>query len=123
MNGTWTSDASGIQWAFDGIGRTGFGRDRAADLGEDPDEVDVEAVARGERSGDVDVVERVGVGRVREQCAIEHQPDDEGEQVQERGGSARPVQRSTGSASADRYERPNRQDPGRGESGSGQPRY
>ena len=22
-NGTWTSDASGIQWAFDGIGRTG----------------------------------------------------------------------------------------------------
>ena len=24
MNGTWTSDASGIQWAFDGIGRTGL---------------------------------------------------------------------------------------------------
>ena len=24
MNGTWTSDASGIQWALDGIGRTGF---------------------------------------------------------------------------------------------------
>src|SRR3954453_2435526 len=23
MNGTWTSDASGIQWAFEGIGRTG----------------------------------------------------------------------------------------------------
>ncbi len=23
-NGTWTSDASGIQWAFEGIGRTGF---------------------------------------------------------------------------------------------------
>ena len=24
MNGTWTSDASGIQWAFEGIGRTGL---------------------------------------------------------------------------------------------------
>jgi hypothetical protein len=24
MNGTWTIDASGIQWAFEGIGRTGF---------------------------------------------------------------------------------------------------
>ena len=24
MNGTWTSDASGIQWALDGIGRTGL---------------------------------------------------------------------------------------------------
>ena len=23
MNGTWTSDASGIQWAFEGIGRVG----------------------------------------------------------------------------------------------------
>ena len=23
-NGTWTSDASGIQWAFDGIGRIGL---------------------------------------------------------------------------------------------------
>ena len=24
MNGTWTSDASGIQWALEAIGRTGF---------------------------------------------------------------------------------------------------
>ena len=24
MNGTWTSEASGIQWAFEGIGRTGL---------------------------------------------------------------------------------------------------
>ena len=24
MNGTWTSEASGIQWALDGIGRTGL---------------------------------------------------------------------------------------------------
>ncbi len=24
MNGTWTIEASGIQWAFEGIGRTGF---------------------------------------------------------------------------------------------------
>ncbi len=24
MNGTWISDASGIQWAFEAIGRTGF---------------------------------------------------------------------------------------------------
>ena len=27
-NGTWTIDASGIQWAFEGIGRVGIGRDR-----------------------------------------------------------------------------------------------
>ena len=25
MNGTWTMDASGIQWALDGIGRVGSG--------------------------------------------------------------------------------------------------
>ena len=24
MNGTWTIEASGIQWAFDGIGRVGL---------------------------------------------------------------------------------------------------
>ena len=43
MNGAWMNDASGSQWAFDGIGRTGS-PGCAADLGEDPDEVDVEAV-------------------------------------------------------------------------------
>ena len=66
MNGTWTIDASGIQWAFDGDRQDRVRRDRAADLREDPDEVDVEALARGEVPGDVDVVERIGVGRVRE---------------------------------------------------------
>ena len=79
-NGTWTIDASGIQWAFEGIGRVGIGRDRAADLGEDPDEIDVEAGARVERPGHVDVVRRIGVGRVRE-MPDQERPDEEGEPV------------------------------------------
>ena len=43
------------------------GGDRATDLGEDPDEVDVEPVARGELPGDVDVVVGIGVGGVGEE--------------------------------------------------------
>ena len=66
MNGTWMKLASGSQWAFDGIGRRRDRGDLVADLGEDPDEVDVEAVAGGNRPGDVDVVVAVGVGRVGE---------------------------------------------------------
>ena len=70
MNGTWTIDASGIQWAFDGIGSDRVGRDRAADLGEDPDEVDVEAGAGMEAPGDVDVVGRIRGRRGTGNCAI-----------------------------------------------------
>ena len=81
MNGTWTNDASGSQWALRGDRQDGVGRDLAADLGEDPDEVDVEAVARGERPGDVDVVVGVGVRRVREE-GDEDEPDDERKQIQ-----------------------------------------
>ena len=86
MNGAWMNDASGSQWAFDGIGRTGVDRELAADLGEDPDEVDVEPVAAGERPRDIDVIEGIGVGRIREH---EHEsgPDEDGEPVQEQGDS------------------------------------
>ena len=82
MNGAWMNDASGSQWAFAGIGRTRVGRDLVADLGEDPDEVDVQAVARGEVPRDVDVVGGIGVRRVGEE---DHQsdPDDERKQIQE----------------------------------------
>ncbi len=81
-NGTWTIDASGIQWAFEGIGRVGVGRDPAADLGEDPDEIDVETRAVREASGHVHVIGRVGICRVRE-VPDEHHPDGEGEPVQQ----------------------------------------
>ena len=67
MNGTWTMrrQRHPVRVRRDRQGRVG--RDRAADLGEDPDEVDVEAVApRASSPGDVDVVGRVRVGRVRE---------------------------------------------------------
>ena len=61
-----------------------IGRDPSADLGEDPDEVDVETVARDERPGDVDVVVGIGIGRVGME-RDEDQPADEGEQVQGEG--------------------------------------
>ena len=79
-----------------------LGRQDPADLGEDPDEVDVESLARGKRSGDIDVIERIGVRRVRK-VPEEDQTDGEGEPVQEDGdthgrcsvapgpGPARPV--------------------------------
>ena len=79
-NGTWTIEASGIQCAFDGMGRVGNRRDRAADLGKDPDEVDVEAVPRVQLARDVDVVRGVRVGGVRE-VPDEQSPDDEGERI------------------------------------------
>ena len=63
-------------------GQRRVGRDRAADLGEDPDEVDVEALARMERSRDVDVVGRIGVGRLRE-VPDEDRPNGQGEPVQQ----------------------------------------
>ena len=46
MNGTWTIDASGIQWAFDGIGRVGSAGIAPPDLREDPDQVDAESAGR-----------------------------------------------------------------------------
>ena len=77
--GRWTRAASsGRSRGSAGRGR----RDRAADLREDPDEVDVEAAARRERSRDVDVVGRIGIRRVRE-VPDEHHPDGEGEPVQQ----------------------------------------
>ena len=84
MNGTWTIDASGIQCALDGIGRTGWSGDRAADLGEDPDEVDVESVPRRELPRDVDVVEGIGVGGVGKE-GRDGEPGHEREQVQGHG--------------------------------------
>ena len=55
-------------------------RDGPADLGEDPDEWDRQSLAGRERSSHVDVVVRVGVGRVR---VHDHQypTDHEGERV------------------------------------------
>ncbi len=64
----------------DGQGRVGG--DRPTHLGEDPDEVDVEAVTGQQRVRDVDVIGRVGVGRERE-VPDEHHPDGEGEPVQQ----------------------------------------
>ena len=81
-NGTWTIDASGIQWAFDGIGRVGWTGMCAADLREDPDEVDVEALPGMEGARDVHVIGRIGIGRCRE-VPDEHRPDGEGEPVQQ----------------------------------------
>jgi hypothetical protein len=65
MNGTWTSEARGIQCAFEGIGAP----DRPGSCHrprEDPDQVDVEAVARGEVPRDVHVIEGIGIGGVGE---------------------------------------------------------
>ena len=70
-------------------------RDRAADLGEDPDEVDVEAVARGELARDVHVVEGIGVRGVGKQRRGD-EAGDEGDRRTKRWGSAQPVQPSTG---------------------------
>ena len=58
------------------------GRDDAADLGEDPDEVDVEALPRLEGARDIDVIGRIGVRRLRE-VPDEHRPNGEGEPVQQ----------------------------------------
>ena len=61
------------------------GRDRAADLGEDPDEVDVEAVPGGERPRDVDVVEGIGVGGVGKQADDGRARTTRASSVQEHG--------------------------------------
>jgi len=57
-------------------------RDPAADLGEDPDEVVIEALAGPEGPRDIDVIGRVGIRRVREVPDQDH-PDGEGEPVQQ----------------------------------------
>ncbi len=72
-----------------GVRRDRQGRDRrdlAADLGEDPDEVDVEALAGVQGARDVHVVRGIRVGRVRE-MPDQEPADDEGEPVQEQGGT------------------------------------
>ena len=96
MNGSWMSEASGSQWALLGIGQVRIGGQDAAGLDEGPDEVDVESLARVERARDVDVVVRIGVRGVRIE-GDEDGPDDEREREKAAGGSAQPVQRSTGS--------------------------
>ena len=103
-NGSWTIDASGIQWAFEGIGRTGFARDAAADLGEDPDEVDVEPLAlvdaRWPRPRSRPSPGTPGTGSARSA-----RPGRPGRARTRAGEYARPVQRSTGSPARRQYER------------------
>ena len=71
-------------------------REVTADLGEDPDQVDAESVAGHERSGHVDVIEGIRVGRVRK--VRRSAPVGRPGRARTRGwGYARPVQRSTGS--------------------------
>ena len=104
MNGTWTIEASGIQCAFEGIGRTGFGRDRPADLGEDPDEVDVEARGRrrgcGRRRRSTRSRGRPGPGT----GAISSEPDAEGEQIEGDRGSHGRCSVAPAPGHSDRYE-------------------
>ena len=89
-----------------GVARDRQGRVRRnviADLGKDPDEVEVQPVAGGKRSRDVDVVEGIRVGRVGIEREQGH-ADDEGEQVQ---GDRDPHGRCSvapGSGPSDRYE-------------------
>ena len=73
------------------VGRDGedrVGGDLPPDLHEDPDEVDVESVSRGQAAGDVHVVVRVrvcGIGEMQEQ----ERPDRDGEHEQQEVASAR----------------------------------
>ena len=59
-----------------------------ADLGEDPDEVDVQAVAGRDRPGDVDVVVGVGVGGIGEDRHAAR-PERQGQAQRARSGLAR----------------------------------
>ena len=79
-NGTWTIDASGIQWAFEGIGRVGSAGIVPPTSAKIQMKSTLKPVPGVERSGDVDVVRRIGVGRVRE-VPDQHRPDGEGEPV------------------------------------------
>jgi len=106
-NGAWMNEASGSQCALDGIGKNGVGRDLAPDLGKDPDEIDVETMSARERAGNVDVVEGVRIGRVREHDH-ESRPDEKGEPVQEQGDTHGRCSVAPAPVPADRYERPNR---------------
>ena len=95
MNGTITIDGERHPVRVRRDRQDRVGREPAADLGEDPHEVDGEAVARRELPGDVDVVGGVGVGGVGEPG-----PDDEahhqGEQEQQQRGAHSAVHGSTG---------------------------
>ena len=81
------------------------GRDLAADLGEDPDEVDVEPLAGVEGTRDVHVVRGIGVCRVRE-MPDEQRPDEEGEPIQQQRGTHGRCRVAPGPDRADRYEWP-----------------
>ena len=101
-NGTWTSAASGIQWPNAGIGRVGSAGIDAADLGEDPDDVDVEPATLRNRARSIDVVVGVGIPRVRIGCD-EGRPDEEGKHVQDDGGTHGRCSVAPGPRPADRY--------------------
>ena len=81
MNGAWTKLASGQPVGVRGDREDGGIRDPVADLGEDPDEVDVEAVPARDGPRDVDVVVRIRIGRVRV-GRDEDQSDDQREAEQ-----------------------------------------
>ena len=86
MNGTWTSEASGIQWAFEGTGRVGLAGIPPPTSGKIQIASIVEATSRREALGDVNVVERVRVGGVGE-AGQQHEPHDERERIE---GERRP---------------------------------
>ena len=60
------------------------GRNASADLDEDPDEVDVEAVAGSQRVRNLDVVIRIRIGRIGEQ-GEEYESDGKRKREQEQG--------------------------------------
>jgi hypothetical protein len=88
-------------------GQDGDGGQLAPDLGEDPDEVDVEAMAGGERSGDVDVVIGIRVGRCRKMDDQE-EPHREGDQKEGNRGSHGRCRVAPGLGPSDRYQWMNR---------------
>ena len=102
-NGTWTIEASGIQWALLGIGQVRIGGQLAARLDEDPDEVDVESLARMEGARDVDVVIGIGVGGVRKE-RDEDRPDDQRVREKQQGGPHGRCSLAPGIRPSDRYE-------------------
>ena len=63
-----------------------IGRDGAADLGEDPHDVDVEPVTLRYRARSIDVVVSVGIARIRIR-RDEGRSDEEGKHVQDDGGT------------------------------------
>src|SRR5206468_8042158 len=79
------------------------GRDPVADLGEDPDEVEVQAMPGRERPGHVDVVVGVGIRGVWIE-GDETDSDAEGEQVQKDGNPHGRCSVAPAPGPSDRYE-------------------